>query len=61
MADQIQNLLRYAEELFGQVLGDIEPYNRSGHVVHLLFFRRFTEWQYEYCRAIRALYELGCF
>jgi hypothetical protein len=45
MSDSIQTLLLCAEEIFGEVLNDIEPYNRPEHVVHMLFFRRFTEWQ----------------
>jgi hypothetical protein len=60
MSDSIQTLLRCAEEIFGEVLNDIEPYNRPEHVVHRLFFRRFTEWQYEYCRTIRTLREADC-
>ena len=57
MADLLHELLQGAEQMFGDVLNDIEPYDRPERVVHMLFFRRFTEWQYEYCRAIRALYE----
>ena len=60
MSDSIQTLLLCAEEIFGEVLNDIEPYNRPEHVVHMLFFRRFTEWQYEYCRTIRTLHEANC-
>jgi len=61
MSDSIQGLLHCAEQMFGQVLNDIEPYNEHERLGHLLFFRRFTEWQYQYCRAIRALYEADCF
>ncbi len=61
MSDSIQNLLQAAEEMFGQVLNEVEPYSRPERLVHMLFFRRFTEWQYEYCRAIRTLYEADCF
>jgi len=60
MSDSIQNILRCAEQMFGQVLDDIEPYGPE-RLVHLLFFRRFTEWQYEYCRTISLLSEANCF
>jgi hypothetical protein len=43
MSDSIQDLLAYAEQMFGQVLNDIEPYNGPNRLLHLLFFRRFTE------------------
>jgi hypothetical protein len=61
MSDSIQNLLHCAEQMFGQVLDDIEPYSGRERLVHLLFFRRFTEWQYEFCRTIRTLHEADCF
>jgi hypothetical protein len=61
MSDSIQDLLAYAEQMFGQVLNDIEPYNGPNRLLHLLFFRRFTEWQYEYCRTIRTLHAADCF
>ena len=61
MSDSIRNLLQCAEQMFGEVLGDIEPYSGPERLGHMLFFRRFTEWQYEYCRAILALYEASCF
>ena len=61
ISDSIRDLLHGAEQMFGDVLGDIEPYNEPHRVVHLLFFRRFTEWQHQYCRAILALYEAACF
>jgi hypothetical protein len=61
MSDSIQGLLRCAEQMFGEVLNDIEPYSGAERLGHILFFRRFTECQYEYCRAILALYEAGCF
>jgi hypothetical protein len=54
MSDSIKELLHCAEEMFGQVLHDVEPYNEPEQLPHLLFFRRFTEWQYAYCRAIRV-------
>ena len=60
MSDSIQTLLLCAEEICGEVLNDVEPYNRPENVVHMLFFRRFTEWQYEYCRTIRTLHEANC-
>jgi hypothetical protein len=58
--DQFHQLVLGAEEMFGQVLLDVEPYDSPSQLVHLLFFRRFTEWQLEYCRAIRLLYEADC-
>jgi hypothetical protein len=61
ISDSIQEILRAAEEMFGQVLNEIEPYYGPARVNHMLFFRRFTEWQYEYCRAIRTLYQADCF
>jgi hypothetical protein len=61
VSDSIKALLNYAEQMFGEVLNDIEPYSGPEHLVHMLFFRRFTEWQYEYCRTIRTLYEANCF
>jgi hypothetical protein len=60
MSDSIHTLLQGAEEFFGEVLNDVEPYVRPEHVVHMLFFRRFTEWQYEYCRTIRTLHDANC-
>jgi hypothetical protein len=56
----IGELLLGAEELFGQVLGELEPYREPRYLVHMLFFRRFTEWQCEYCKAIRRLNETDC-
>jgi hypothetical protein len=53
-------LLTGAEQMFHHVLGDVEPYHEAERLVHLLFFRRFTELQYHYCRAIRTLFEADC-
>ena len=61
MSDTIRDLLQCAEQMFGRVLGEIEPYSGPERLGHMLFFRRFTEWQYAYCRAILALYETDCF
>jgi hypothetical protein len=61
MSDTIRDLLHCAEQMFGRVLGEIEPYSGPEHLGHMLFFRRFAEWQHEYCRAILALYEAACF
>jgi hypothetical protein len=47
--------------MFGELLNEVEPYNQPEHLVHMLFFRRCSEWQYEYCRTIRLLYEANCF
>jgi hypothetical protein len=58
--DSLRDFLYCAEEMLGKVLNDVEPYNRPEKLVHMLFFRRFTELQCEYCRAIRALYESKC-
>jgi hypothetical protein len=58
--DQFHQLLLGTEEMFGQVIPDVEPFDASSRLVHLFFFRRFTEWQLEYCRAIRLLYEADC-
>jgi hypothetical protein len=60
MRDPVQTLLQCAEEMFGEVMNDVEPYSRPEHVVHMLFFRRFTEWQYGYCRTLRTLREADC-
>src|ERR1700682_4231470 len=60
-SDSVPELLNAAVEMFGQVCNEVEPYNGPERLLHMLFFRRFTEWQYEYCRAIRALYEANCF
>src|SRR5260370_14729800 len=61
MSDLVKELLRGAETMFGEILNEVEPYNQPEHLVHMLLFRRFTEWQYEYCRAIGLLYEANCF
>jgi hypothetical protein len=61
MSDLVKELLRGAETMFGEILNEGEPYNQPEHLVHMLLFRRFTEWQYEYCRAIGLLYEANCF
>lgn len=54
------DLLKGAEKMFSSVINEVEPYNRPERLVHMLFFRRFIEWQYEYCRSIRTLYEANC-
>jgi hypothetical protein len=61
MTGSIQELLHCAEAMFAQVLHDCEPYDEPKQLVHMLFFRRFTEWQCSYCRAIRLMYEADCF
>ena len=58
--DAVLELLAGAEHMFNHVLGDVEPYHEPERLVHLLFFRRFTERQYQYCRAIRTLFEADC-
>jgi hypothetical protein len=50
MSDPIQDLLDGAQQMFGQVLEDSAPHSGPERLLHVLFFRRFTEWQYEYCR-----------
>jgi hypothetical protein len=60
MADSISKLLHCAEEMFGNVLSDIEPYSGPERLGHILWFRAFTECQYQYCRGLRTLYEADC-
>lgn len=38
--DQFHRLLLGAEEMFGQVVLDLEPFDASSRLVHLFFFRR---------------------
>lgn len=58
--DAVLELFTGAVHMFNQVLGDVEPYHEPQWLVHLLLFRRFTERQYQYCRAIRTLFEADC-
>lgn len=37
MTDFVKELLRGAETMFGEVLNEVEPYNRPEHLVHMLF------------------------
>lgn len=58
--DEFHQLVLGAEEMLSQVTPDLEPFDAPSRLVHLSFFRRFTEWQLEYCRGIRLLYEADC-
>lgn len=58
--DPAKFLLLAAEEIFGHVTCEAEPYNHPDLLVKMNCFRRFAEWQYEYSRSIRILYEADC-
>ena len=60
-SDSIRALLNGAFQMFGGLYEDVPPYNRPDQRLHLLFFRRLTELQCDYCRALLTLYDTDQF
>jgi hypothetical protein len=55
--ESTRELLDGAFQMFGGVCEDSSPHDRPDQRLYLLFFRRLSELQCDYCRALLTLYE----